>query len=221
MPGLLPLEWSIDYTQRLNSCIKRYEEQGYEVSNGGPNDYVLSVGGTVLSGRPDVIATRGDECVVIDFPKGKPNRAHALQVTTHMYALPRAVERLRGMSPRGEVAYMRELVDLPASSVDLEFISNLSRLVGRLASGEPLARVPSPEECGMCDITAADCPERLDEDETQRFVLPYPPEPEDFFDMLERAEWAEANRDREHEARTRTEARIKELEEEVRRLSSQ
>ena len=38
--------------------------------------------------------------------------------------------------------------------------------------------------------------------------------------MMERAEWAEANRDREHEARTRAEARIKELEEEIRRLSS-
>ena len=162
----------------------------------------------------------GDDCIVIDFPRGEPNRSHALQVMTHMYALPRAVERLRGMSPRGEVAYWRELVDIPADSVDREFIENLYIQAGRLASGEPLARVPSPDECWACDITAADCHERMDDDGTRSIVLPDVPGHEEFFEMLERAEWAEADRNREHEARTRAEARIKELEEEIRRLNS-
>ena len=87
MPGLSGLEWSVDYTQRLNRCIKLYEDQGYTVSNGGPNGYVLSVGGAALSGRPDVIATKGGDCIVIDFPEGEPTRSHALQVMIHMYAL--------------------------------------------------------------------------------------------------------------------------------------
>ena len=60
----------------------------------------------------------------------------------------------------------------------------------------------------------------MDEGGTGRFRFPDPPDSEDYFDMLERAEWAEADRDREHEARTRAVARIKELEEEIRRLSS-
>ena len=220
IPSLSGLDWPVDYTQRLNRCIKRYEEQGYTVSNGGPNDYALSVGGAVLSGRPDVIATKGDDCIVIDFPKGEPRRSHAHQVMTHMYALPRAIERLRGMALRGEVAYRRELLDIPAASVDRKFIESLTGLAGRLASGEPPARVPSPEECGACDITAVDCPERIDEDGTRRFVLPDPPGSDEYFDLMERVEWAEADRDREHRARTRADARIKELEKEIRRLSS-
>ena len=219
-PGRPRLDWRVQYTIQLNGCIRRYEEQGYTVSNGAPNAYSLSLGDAVLSGRPDVIAVKGDDCVVIDFPKGEANRSHAFQVMTHMYALPRAVERLRGMSPRGELGYWQEQVDVPAGSLDREFVENLHRQAERLASGEPLARVPSVDECWTCDIGAADCPERMKDDGTRRFVLPDPPGHEDFFAMLERAEWAEADRDREHRVRVMAEARVRELEEEAGRPGS-
>ena len=219
-PDLPGLDWQTQYTVQLNGCIRRYEEQGYTVSNGAPNAYSLSLGDAVLSGRPDVIAVKGDDCVVIDFPKGEANRSHAFQVMTHMYALPRAVERLRGMSPRGELGYWQEQVDVPAGSLDREFVENLHRQAERLASGEPLARVPSVDECWTCDIGAADCPERMKNDGTRRFVLPDPPGYEDFQVMLERARWAEADRDKEHQCRIRAEARIRELEEEAGRPGS-
>ena len=45
-----------------------------------------------------------------------------------------------------------------------EFIKNLSGLVQRLGAGEPARRVPSPGECGFCDISSLDCPERVEED---------------------------------------------------------
>ena len=219
VPDLPGLDWETQYTHQLNDCIKRYEAQGYTVSNGGPNAYSLNIGEAVLSGRPDVIATKGEDCIVIDFPKGKANHSHAFQVMTHMYALPRAVERLRGISPRGELVYWREMAEISAGSLDHEFIENLYRLAGRLAAVEPLARVPSPDECWVCDIGAADCPERMKDDGTRPFRLPDPPVGEDFFAMLDRAEWAEADRDREHQGRIMAEARVKELEEEARRLS--
>ena len=218
MLALSDLDWSIDYTRRLNECINRFEEQGYTVSNGGPNRYVISIAGAVLSGGPDVVATKGDDCIIVDFPQGEPTRSHAVQAMIHMYALPRVAGRLMGMFPRGELAYERELVDIPDTSVDREFIENLTDMAGRLASGEPTSRVPSLEECGRCDITGADCPDRLDE--TRPFRFPDPPDPENFFDVLRRAEWAEAARDREHEARIRAEVRIGELEEELKRVIS-
>ena len=52
------------------------------------------------------------------------------------------------------------VVDIPAAAVDEQFIGNLSRLIHRLGSGGPARKVPSRMECGYCDITAADCPER-------------------------------------------------------------
>ena len=217
LPGI---DWRIQYTCQLNDCIKRYEEQGYTVSNGGPNAYSLSLAEAVLSGRPDVIATKGDDCVVVDFPKGEPNRSHQFQVMIHMYALPRAVERLRDMSLRGELVYWQGQVDIPPDSLDREFIENLHSQAQRLTDGQPLARIPSTGECWTCDITVADCPERMEDDGTRPFMMPYPPGGEDFDAMLQRAEWAEADRDKEYEARTRAEARVRELKQEVRRLES-
>ena len=218
MPDLSGVDWRVQYTYQLNDCIKRYEEQGYTVSNGEPNAYTLNVGEAVISGRPDVIATKGSDCIVIDFPKGRPNRSHAFQVITHMYALPRSLKRLRGMSPRGQLAYWQELVDIPSDSLDRGFIENLHRQAQPLAAGQPLARVPSPDECWTCDITAADCPQRMEDDGTRPFRMPDPPGGEEFAAMLQRAEWAEADRDGEYRARTRAELRIEELEQEVRRL---
>ncbi len=88
------------------------------MTNRGPNHYVLSLGWAVLSGRPDFIATKGNDCV----PK--------------------------------------------------------------------------------------------------RHRFPDPPGDFDYSQMLERAEWAEADRDREYEAGNTGEARIRELGEEVRRVAS-
>ena len=103
--SLSRVDWLMEHTWELIDCINRYQEQGYAVSNGWPNDYVLRVGGAVLSGRPEVIATKGDDCVVIDFHDGEATRSRTLQVMVHMYALPRAIDRFRSMSPRGEIAY--------------------------------------------------------------------------------------------------------------------
>ena len=52
---------------------------------------------------------------------------------------------------------------VPAEAVDEKFIQNLGALIRRLSTDEPARRVPSPQECRFCDITAADCPQRVDE----------------------------------------------------------
>ena len=47
--------------------------------------------------------------------------------------------------------------------MDDQFVQNLGALIRRLAADEPAKRVPSAQECRFCDISAADCPERMDE----------------------------------------------------------
>ena len=53
---------------------------------------------------------------------------------------------------------------VPQGCVDQGFIENLSALIRRIAAPEAPHRVPSVAECRFCDITAADCPERVDAD---------------------------------------------------------
>ena len=47
--------------------------------------------------------------------------------------------------------------------MDEKFIQNLGALIRRLSADEPARRVPSPQECGFCDITADDCPVRVND----------------------------------------------------------
>ena len=64
----------------------------------------------------------------------------------------------------GLVAYRDHEVPIPAAAGNETFIGNLARLVRRLSASEAARRVPSPRECGFCDISSVDCPERAAED---------------------------------------------------------
>ena len=75
-----------------------------------------------------------------------------------MYALPRALERYRGLSIAGQVAYPDRVVDIPADAVDGRLVENLVGLIRRLSSQMAARRVPSPRECRFCEITPGRLP---------------------------------------------------------------
>ena len=81
----------------------------------------------------------------------------------YLYAVPKALEKYRNLKPRGQGTYRDHTVGIPAEAVDDQFVQNLGALIRRLSADKPARRVPSPQECRFCDITAADCPERVDE----------------------------------------------------------
>ena len=72
------------------------------------------------------------------------------------------LERYRTLKLRGQATYLDHTVRIPAEAVDDQFIQNLGALIRILATDKPPARVPSRPECRLCDISALDCPERMD-----------------------------------------------------------
>ena len=82
----------------------------------------------------------------------------------YMYAVPKAMGQYGGVVFDGKISYSDHDVCIPASAVDERFVKNLVGLMGRLSAGEPARRVPSPRECRFCDISPADCPERIADD---------------------------------------------------------
>ena len=80
----------------------------------------------------------------------------------------------RGVTFEGKVVYEDQEVPIPSAAIDGAFIENLSQLIRRVASSTPARKVPSQMECGFCNLTAADCPERaagdaMQEGETEDF----------------------------------------------------
>ena len=155
--------WLMNHTALLNRQRQRWEQQGYTVLTEGQNSFTLRGSSAVLAGKPDLVARRRDQVTVIDAKTGRSSPAHATQVLLYMYALPRALERYRGLSIAGQVAYSDHVVDIPPEAVDGRFVENLGCLMRRPASEMPARRVPSPGECRFCEITPADCPERAED----------------------------------------------------------
>ena len=155
--------WLMNHTSLLNRQRQRWEAQGYTVLTEGQNSFNLRGSSAVLAGKPDLVPRRRDQVTVIDAKTGRPSPAHTAQVLLYMYALPRALERYRGLSIAGQVAYTDHVVDIPSEAVDGRFFENLGGLMRPLASEMPARRVPSPGECRFCKITPADCPERAEE----------------------------------------------------------
>ena len=114
-----------------------------------------------MAGKPDLIAVKGSEAVIIDAKTGKPSPSHAAQVLIYMHALPKSLEEYRGVQFRAHAVYPDSQVGIPVSAVDDRFVDNLGGLIRRLAAETPARRVPSAQECAFCDITKADCSERI------------------------------------------------------------
>ena len=97
---------------------------------------------------------------MIDIKTGQPSPSHSVQVMLYMYAIPRSLGQYRGITFDGKIVYTDHEVEIPASAVDEKFVENLSLLIRRLSSPTPARKVPSRMECGFCNITSEDCPER-------------------------------------------------------------
>ncbi len=80
----------------------------------------------------------------------------------YQYALPLALPQYRDVRIGGEVIYPTHTVRVPRGALPNQFIEDLGALIRRLAAGSPPQRVPSAQECRFCDITAGDCPDRVE-----------------------------------------------------------
>ena len=155
-------QWMLDHTALVNQERESREKLGYTVFTEGQNAFRLRGKFATLAGKPDLIAVKNSDAVIIDAKTGKPSPSHTVQVLTYMYAVPKSLEQYRGVEFRGHVVYPDSQVGIPVSTVDEKFTENLAALIRRLASETPARRVPSAGECRFCDITKADCPERME-----------------------------------------------------------
>ena len=117
-----------------------------------------------IAGKPDLIGEKTHEILISDAKTGKsqplpPGPGPDLPVRNPKGA-PKVSKTSRA---RGQVRYPDCHVGSPASSVTPDFVANFSSLIRRLAADVPARRVPSAQECRYCDITKADCPDRMED----------------------------------------------------------
>ena len=140
----------------------QWENQCFMVSTENQNAFSLRGKSATLGGKPDLVAVRDGHGVVIDVKTGQPSPSHHAQVMLYMYAVPKAMHQHQYTAFTGVVAYPDHLVEIPADAITPQFVEKLAQLVGRVASHSPAGQVPSASECGFCNITKTDCPQRIE-----------------------------------------------------------
>lgn len=175
--------WKRDHAEAVRNYAAELERQGYKVYLEGQNEFKLEgkVTGAILAGKPDIVAVRhvtvdgldlvkltsGEttapvEVIVVDVKTGDEREKDRAQVAVYLYAYTKHKHGgfSHGAALRGRVVY-------PTRSYDI-FITDEFR--ERLLKGMAIAtvkhepiRVPSYRECLFCDISKADCPDRVEE----------------------------------------------------------
>ena len=157
-------QWLLQHTTLLNEQKAQWEARGYDMSVEGQNTFRLRGQSATLSGKPDLIVARGDDALIIDVKTGREQPWHAVQVMIYQYAIPRALPQYRNVRMVGEVVYPTRTVKVPTGALPDQFIQDLGALIRRLAADKPAQRVPSAQGCRFCDISAADCPSRVEDE---------------------------------------------------------
>jgi CRISPR/Cas system-associated exonuclease Cas4 (RecB family) len=153
--------WRLAHTALLDRKYRQLIEASHSVSVEAQNRFALKGRCATLKGKPDLIGLNGSG-TICDVKTGQPKDSDKVQVMIYMWAVPRALPRYQGLRFDGLVVYPDHEVRIPAEAVDDAFVGNLAGLIKRVSSDSPARKVPSPDECKFCDLTAKDCTERAE-----------------------------------------------------------
>ncbi len=157
-------KWTAEHGQMVRERAAVLAKEGFQVGIEEQNKLNLRGGsGATLGGKPDLIAVRGREVLVVDCKTGQTRGADYFQVLLYMLALPMCRPQFKEYNLRGRVQYRDNPLDIPAEELTEEAAAKIWELMEHVVGeGEP-ERVPSAGECAFCDITKRDCPDRMDE----------------------------------------------------------
>jgi hypothetical protein len=150
--------WTTEHNLMVTLRAKLLREAGWSVSVEDENAFRLHGKSCVLAGKPDIIATRGDELLVVDVKTGKPRDSDWWQILVYLFALP-LVQAVPARL-RGEVVYKTHAIDVSHEELSGERRDQIVALL-RTIAGTPPEKAPSARECGFCDISDADCADRV------------------------------------------------------------
>jgi len=168
--------WVISHNMLLRNRAEALERLGFRVLIEDQNSFKWDYSETaIVSGKPDIVAFGQDEdmqgamypvATVEDAKTGKTKISDQVQVMLYQIILPKAVPEYADIKFDGVVVYKEGVknIEIPSEAAEDEsLINEIMKTINKIAGPEnECRRVPSRSECKWCDITKADCPERIE-----------------------------------------------------------
>jgi hypothetical protein len=154
--------WNLEHTRLLLRTRAQLAKTSARITIESENAFRYEYGnGIVLAGKPDLVVVEGRDALVIDCKTGKPRVSDRIQVKIYMHLLPKCFPELAQCTVRGRLVYRQHVIDIDPSSVDDAFAEHINFFVKLVAGKKPPFKAPSNGECRFCEITKADCDERV------------------------------------------------------------
>lgn len=183
-------KWTIQHTQLIRSRRDALERLGYKVYIEDQNSFKVILEmrlptyqdesetiRVTISGKPDIIAIGKEEdarmtdvmhdCrMVEDCKTGSCKTSDHVQVMIYMLLVPKGISKFKGIRFDGTIVYKLGVknAEIPATAAyDDESLKKAIWDCIKLVVGpeDKCRKIPSRNECGRCDITKTDCPERI------------------------------------------------------------
>jgi len=160
------VKWTINHNNLLHKRRDELERLGYKVLIEDQNSFKVEVPETniTVSGKADIVglnAEKDGRCIVVDCKTGRAKNSDLVQVMLYLICLPLAHPQYKDTTFNGQVVYNDNLVPVDWSDID-DFLKEVVwDLVKRVGGDTPCRKVPSSGECKWCDISKADCPQRM------------------------------------------------------------
>ena len=156
-------EWLMRHTALLNEQKALWAGGNRRVYVEGQNAFRLRGKAATLAGRPDLVVLDDRDATIIDVKTGREQVWHRVQVMIYQYAVPLPYRSTGTSGSAARSCTPPTRFGFPRERCQGQFVDDLGALIRRLASDTPPGQVPSSSECRFCDISALDCPERMDD----------------------------------------------------------
>jgi hypothetical protein len=157
------VRWKIDHADMVTTRADQLRRDGWTVYVEDQNKFTLRGQVTTLAGKPDVVAVRRDDALVIDCKGGKRRSSDALQVLLYMFAIPLYHPAWRpSLRLAGEVQYRDGSLPIQPEQFTPALRERIVALLKRMGNATPPTPVPSASECAWCPVSSIDCKARVE-----------------------------------------------------------
>jgi hypothetical protein len=167
--------WTVEHNQYLTELINERKALGEITYKEDQNKFrVRRPSGLVIAGKPDLITyTKATgQYTVYDVKTGKQRQSDIIQVMLYCYCLPYASPIYKGKALDGCVIYKTDRVEVPSKMVDDAFTKKAVYFLNLIETPNAPDKCPSSVECEYCELSAQDCPEKVQASETDDFSQP-------------------------------------------------
>lgn len=157
--------WKAAHGEMVRARAEALRADGWDVYVEDQNKFTLPGSAATLGGVADIVAVHDADGLVVDCKSGRQRDSDAMQVLTYMRVLPLTHAACKSVKLAGEVQYRETSLRIEPEQLTDELKALMRGLIERIGGDTPARKVPSFSECRFCDITSADCPERVEHEQ--------------------------------------------------------